>query len=283
MKVLEIPQSGRHGKKVFYPRGKVQCRRVYTVPADPRTPEQKRHRRRMRSLARAFDKATSEQQDAWSASAARERSRARLGDSGLLTGLQHFTGRNLVLAMVGRKRLLWPPQRVRFGANPVKGLRLRWANGRLRFELKVSGAVTEDVMVFGQAPCSAARKKWRHGAFLCLLRRPRGGVRDIAERYIAKYGEPRPGDKIFIRIRQQRDGWESLPKDVSGLVPAKVTCRRPPGGKAATGSARGHSCARRSSNARRLQRPFGPAKRPILARSRIFPPRKHPHLAQVNA
>jgi hypothetical protein len=172
---------------------------------------------------------------------------------------------------------------VRFGANPVKGLRLRWANERLKFELKVSGAVTEDVMVFGQAPCRAARKKWRHGAYLGLLPKHQGGVRDISERYLAKYGEPRPGDKIFIRIRQQRDGWESRPKDVSALVPAKVTCRKPPGGKVATGSARGHSCPQQRPNARRFQRPLRPAKRPILARSRVSPPKKRPNLALVNA
>ena len=78
-------------------------------------------------------------------------------------------------------------------------------------------------MVFGAAPCSAGRKKWRHGAFLGLLPAPVGGESDITELYVARYGEPEPGKRVFIRTRQQRGGgWEDHPRDVSEVVLAKV-------------------------------------------------------------
>jgi hypothetical protein len=75
--------------------------------------------------------------------------------------------------------------------------------------------------------CSAGRKKWRHGAYLGMLPAPIGGESDITRIYIAKYGEPEPGKKVFIRTRQQRNGWEDEAKDTSEVVPAKavVTAR----------------------------------------------------------
>ena len=95
-------------------------------------------------------------------------------------------------------------------------------NGRVSLKLSVSGPVEGDIMVFGAAPCSAGRKKWRHGAFLGLLPPPVGGESDITELYVARYGEPEPGQRVFIRTRQQREGWEGHPRDVSHVVVAKV-------------------------------------------------------------
>ena len=65
------------------------------------------------------------------------------------------------------------------------------------------------------------RKKWRTGAWLGLLPAPARGESDITEMYVAKYGEPEPGKKVFIRIRGQRNGWEGGDKDLSEVVPAK--------------------------------------------------------------
>jgi hypothetical protein len=76
-------------------------------------------------------------------------------------------------------------------------------------------------MVFGQAPCSAGRKKWRHGAYLGLLPVPLGGECDITDMFVERYGEPEPGKKVFIRTRQQKDGWEGRDQDSSGVVLAK--------------------------------------------------------------
>jgi hypothetical protein len=75
-------------------------------------------------------------------------------------------------------------------------------------------------MVFGAAPCSAGRKKWRHGAYLGLLPAPAGGESDITELYVARYGEPKVGERVFIRTRQQVDGQEGEDKDISEVVGA---------------------------------------------------------------
>ena len=76
-------------------------------------------------------------------------------------------------------------------------------------------------MVFGAAPCSAGRKKWRNGAYLGLLPAPVGGESDITELYVERYGEPKAGERVFIRTRQQRGGWEDDDTDISGVVRAE--------------------------------------------------------------
>ena len=82
---------------------------------------------------------------------------------------------------------MWPPEPVVFGPNPVKRLSISYCDGRVRLTLRLSRPVVEDIMVFAQAPCSAGRKKWRHGAYLGLLPPPVGGECDITEKSIAKY------------------------------------------------------------------------------------------------
>jgi hypothetical protein len=63
-------------------------------------------------------------------------------------------------------------------------------------------------MVFGQAPCSAGRRKRRNVSYLGLLPAAQDGLIDITALYIARFGEPRPGERVFIVTRQQKDGWE---------------------------------------------------------------------------
>ena len=77
-------------------------------------------------------------------------------------------------------------------------------------------------MVLGQAPCSAGRKKWRRGAYMCLLAAVEGGECDITAQYVERFGEPAPGTKVFIRTQQQRDGWRDMEKDFSEVVPVKA-------------------------------------------------------------
>ena len=55
---------------------------------------------------------------------------------------------------------------------------------------------------------------------------------DITAEYVARFGEPEPGKKVFIRTQQQRDGWKDFPKDLSEVVPVRA-------GKGECGAERG--------------------------------------------
>ena len=223
MRILDVPMSGRRGKHVFYMRGRTLCRRLYVVPRNVRTVARRRTRSAFGAIAKAWSKVlTEEQRQAWNVAGPRVKSRPRLWQSGPQTGEMHFEGITSARATIGRGMLLWPPEPVVFGPNPVEGCALSYVNGQARLRLKVPGPVTEDIMVFGQAPCSAGREKWRHGAYLGLLPAPEQGESDITEMYVAKYGEPEPGKKVFIRTRQQKDGWRGREQDLGAVVPAKI-------------------------------------------------------------
>ncbi len=222
MKVIDIPKSGKCGGRVFYRLRRSQCWRKHVIPQNPRTAAQRRARKDFGLVSTAWSELLTEtQRQAWVARGARVRSYPRLGQSGWLTGHMHFEGINTARARIGRGLLLWPPEPVVFGPNPVEDLIIRYEQGRMRLKLKVSGLVTEDIMVFGQPPCRAGWRKWRHGAYLGLLPAPENGESDVTEMYLAKYGEPTPGQKVFIRTRQQVNGWEGIDQDTSAVVAAK--------------------------------------------------------------
>jgi hypothetical protein len=218
----DAPKSGRLGHVVYYMRGRKQCERGCVVPLDPRTPAQVRQRGDFSAIARAWGKLTEGERLAWNLAGQLELSRVRLGQCGPLTGQVFFQRINCSQAAVGKDWLLWPPDPVVFGSSPVEELIIRQEEGRTRLWLRLSGPSEYDLMVFGQAPCSAGRKKWRHGAQVGCLPAWADGEVEITEMYAGRYGEPEPGKRVLIRTRQQWNGWESASQDTSAVAPARI-------------------------------------------------------------
>ena len=46
------------------------------------------------------------------------------------------------------------------------------------------------------------------------------GSANITGLYTARYGVPKAGTKVYVQVNQMVDGWESLPRTYSGIVPA---------------------------------------------------------------
>ena len=148
-------------------------------------------------------------------------SHKRLGQSGPLSGQQHFQGINSARACIGLEPLWDPPAPVVFGPSPIGQLVITNGEDGVRLMLQVSGTIATDIMVFGQAPCSAGRRKRRNVAFLGLLPAPQGTMCEITALYVARYGEPRPGEKVFIVTCQQQDGWEGFEQETNEIAPQK--------------------------------------------------------------
>jgi hypothetical protein len=163
---------------------------------------------------------TQAQRDGWNVAGPKVQSKRRL-ESGPLTGQQLFQSLNSARACIHLLPLWTVPAPVVFDTNPVGQLTLLNGENGVRLLLSVTGPVTEDIMVFGQAPCSAGRSKRRNVAYLGLLPAPQNGMSDITDIYIARYGEPRAGEKVFIVTRQQKDGWEGLDQETNEIVPEK--------------------------------------------------------------
>jgi hypothetical protein len=146
-------------------------------------------------------------------------SHPRCGQNGPLTGEQFFTGINSVLGCVGLPPLWEPPARVIFQLSPVRGLVATNDENGVRLFLELASLPTEDIMVFGQAPCSAGRSKRRNVSYLGLLPPGQDGLSEITDLYRARFGEPRPGTKVFIVTCQQKNGWKGFDHESSEIVP----------------------------------------------------------------
>jgi len=222
MKVLSIPNSGKCGNTVAYPGRYGQCQRQKVVPANRQTSARQHMRSSFGRLSRAWGSLlTEEQRDAWNVAGPNVQSAKRLSQRGPLTGQQLFQGINSARACLGLDILRMPPAPVSFGINPVGQLVITNGDEGVRLLLRVGGPVAEDIMVLGQAPCNAGRSKRRNVAYLGLLPAPQNGLSDITDIYIARYGEPRPGEKVFIVTRQQKDSWEGFDKETRERVPEK--------------------------------------------------------------
>src|ERR1039458_9758882 len=246
MKVLDIPKSGKCGLTVAYQSRFGNCQRAWVAPSNKQTSARRHMRGAFGRFAPAWGRLLTEtQREAWNVAGPKVQSAARLG-SGPLTGQQLFQGLNSARACIGKKKLLLvPPAPVVFESNPVGQLSLTNGENGVRLLLEVSGPVSEDIMVFGQAPCSAGRMKRRNVAYLGLLPAPQDGMSDITDIYVARYGEPRAGEKVFIVTRQQKDGWEGFDLETNEIVPEKPAGQQAIGTQSVTLQAHMHKgCTR---------------------------------------
>ena len=113
-------KSGRCGDWIWYMRGGKQCRRRYTRPKDPGTLAQLLCRARLSTSSRRYGRSlTDKERAACIAAGAKLRSRARLDQSGPLTGQQYWVRKDAIHAKVKVKptkaktaRQVPKPQRV---------------------------------------------------------------------------------------------------------------------------------------------------------------------------
>jgi hypothetical protein len=182
MKILDTPRSGKCGQTVAFQSRFGLCLRQYVPQKAALTP-------------------------------------ARLGQKGPLTGQQFWQAISTVRAIVGLPETLEVPARPVFSQSNVGRLVIENGADGVRLYLTVSGVPNEDVMVFGQEPCSRGRYKRRNVSYLGLLPPPIGGRSEITRLYQGKFGEPRPGQKIFLVTCQEKDGWKGQDRETSAAVP----------------------------------------------------------------
>ena len=220
MKILDTPRINRCGNQVFYISPFGQCARSYCCPKNTITEARQYVRSGFGYYSRAWRTMLTEaSRQAWIVAGRKVPTAKTLNQSGWRSGQQHLVAVNVSQFRVGEAPLWLPPDPVVFGPNPVGQLTAADGENGVRLMLDVTGPVSEKIMVFGQAPCSAGRMKRRNVSYLGLVSSPIAGVSDITDLYTARYGEPKPGEKVFIVTRQQKNGWEGPPKETSAIIP----------------------------------------------------------------
>jgi hypothetical protein len=229
MKILDIPKSGKCGQVVAFQSRFGLCLRQLVCPHNTITPARQHMRAVFGRNAQMWSgKLSQEQQDRWNYAGPLVNSHARLAQKGPLTGQQFCQAINSVRGRVGLPPTLEPPAPVAFTPSVVGRLVITHDEDGVRLWLEVAGELNEDVMIFGQEPCSAGRSKRRNVCYLGLLPPPIGGMSEITHLYKARYGEPPPRTKVFIVTCQEKDGWKGDDAVTSEIVP-----NRPEGRQAA--------------------------------------------------
>ena len=218
-KVSKNPASGKQGTTVSYQTPYGQAERDLRVPANPRSNAQVRVRTSLSRSSARWRTLTDQQRSVWINGGAKIKSESRLGQSGHLTGCQFFNKLNCTLALTGEPPTDVPTERPDFGVSPVGALTAINDGGEVSLKLSVSRTPTQYILVLGTAPCSAGMSVPRRFVILGRLPDPVSRVCDITEMYVARYGVPPAGMRIFIRTVQVANGWEDFPNDTTAVIP----------------------------------------------------------------
>jgi len=222
MKVIDTPRTNKIGNMVAYISPYGQCYHAYVVPRNPRTEPQMHMRHIFGSSSNGWGvKLTEAQRQRWVQAALTAPSQPSLGQYSHLSGQQLCVKINSTLRCVGQPSLDEPPAPVVFGTNPVGDLVIvNDEGGGVRLLLSV-GPATEDIMLFGQAPCSFGPTKRRRVNYLGLLGSATNGQCDITAPYVARFGQLSPGQKVFVVTCQEKNGWKAQDRVASAIVPPR--------------------------------------------------------------
>jgi hypothetical protein len=146
---------------------------------------------------------------------------ASIRDGLKISGYSYFMMLNAPRIHIGLARLDYPPsQRPSFNASSVAEVAVVVSGGQARIKLHVPSPPGQYTLVEVAAPVSAGVRFVQGYRYVGLLPAPVDGWSDITELVVARFGQPTPGMVLFIRTRQQIDGWMDAGKVTSALVPS---------------------------------------------------------------
>jgi hypothetical protein len=220
MKILDVPQTGKLGLTVTFPSRNGLIRRSLVTPANPNSAAQLRVRSAFTAQAHRYDSLTQSQQDAWSVAAGNYQSRASLGQSGPLTGLQLFVKLNSLLSLLGQDPVDAPPPVPAFGALAPQNLVATNSGGTVALKLTCPTSPGTNTLVRASAPQRSGVRRLPGLRILGMCPTPAQGSADITSLYTARYGAPAAGFRVFVRAQIVQDGWQGPAAQFSALVPA---------------------------------------------------------------
>jgi hypothetical protein len=210
LKVRRGKISGAIGNEVYVNTKQGQVVRSRPRRPPPATPARERARRNLADVASLWRPLSNQQFAAWAAAASKE---------GMLP-YRFFCQINGTLSAYGLPRLLDPPKRERLRPNPVETLEIRNQRGVITMRLRVPQAPAQFTFDFGVRWCSRGISvPRRNGILLGRLPQSVRGWSEITDLYVNKFGQLRPGSRIFIWTRQIINGRKDALKLTCADVP----------------------------------------------------------------
>jgi len=222
MKIIDVPQTGKLGLIVAFQSRYGLVRRTRVIPSQPNSYKQMEVRSRLTLAASAFDLLTEAQQDAWNAAAALYRTKATLGQSGPLTGLQLFVRLNTNLAQFGQDPVTTPPAYPEFTSVAPQNLVITNTADVIAIKLTCPTSPGENTVLRAGAPQHSGVRRAPGMKILGTCPAPTQGSATITSLYSATYGAPVANQRIFLEACQMTNGWMSPARLMSALVPAST-------------------------------------------------------------
>lgn len=213
------PTSGSIGLHTYLQGRNGQVVRFRAVPVNPRSAPQIAARARMTTVSQGWRALTEEQREAWRAAAVGVNSRPRLAQYGALTGEQLYCRINLSLTSIGGDAVDAPPAYPEFTAVPVSSLEITNTGGTIALKLVTTGTPADGATLRGAGPVSTGIQRPPRLAVLGTLDAPAANRITVTTLYVARYGVPGVGKRVFVSVNNNIDGWEDLPVWFSAEVP----------------------------------------------------------------
>jgi hypothetical protein len=220
-KVIKEPTAGKVGLSVYFPSRTGLIQRSWVVPSNPKTADQLLVRSHLATVTKAWKNLQEVERQAWISAAESYSTRSTLGQSGKLTGAQLHTKVNCALLAIGGDVVTTPPPAPVFDPLPITGLEITNTGGAIALNLTAPSAAPDGTMLRGCKPQSAGTYRPASFRFLGTLGSPAAGKIPITTQYTAKFGALSAGQKVFVSINANVNGFEGSPLMFSGVVPAE--------------------------------------------------------------
>lgn len=214
------PTSGSIGTETYLVGRNGQVVRDRVTPFNPRTSPQTLQRSTLATVSARWRTLTDGQRTSWSSAALSHQTKPRLGMSGPLTGEQLFCRINAVLLTFGQDQVDVPPPYPVFPTLAPRGLVITNTADVIAIKLTCPSNPGENTALRASAPCSAGIARTPRQVIIGTVPTPAAGSSDITSAYVARYGVPGVGSRLFVTCNQFVDGWESPLVTFTGVVPA---------------------------------------------------------------
>ena len=182
------------------------------------TPDQRRAQDEMSLLSVAWNDLTEEQREGWCVKARTNRRGGRKARNRRRSGRRLFFKANFRRLALKQELLADAAGAESAASAPLAQLVITNRAGRITIEFDLAGAQAEGIMVYASRPLNAGVMVCRKFTRIGLLPAPKAGISDITKLYVAKFGVPPLGQKIFIRLQQMKDYLGSLVYTTSAIV-----------------------------------------------------------------
>ena len=182
------------------------------------TPDQLRAREEMRLLAAAWNSLTEEQREAWGAYARADRRGSRVGRTRRRSGRRAFFKANSRRLALKQELFTGPPESESCNPTPLVKLVITNLAGLISLKVYLVHERAEGLMVSSWHPCNPGAMVWDKFVRIGLLSASHRRMCDITKQYVAKFGVPPVGKKIFIRVQQMNDYSGSVFYTTSAIV-----------------------------------------------------------------